>query len=155
MSGFSPIITTASLHNTDLLKALGATHTLDRTQDEAALTASIRSITGDKTLRYVLDAISVPSTQTLGYRIRADAEGGTLLVVLADAVMDEEKAKGKKVDILNPVSQQHPAFITELNEHIEELLEKGEVKVRRVGLDSYASNQKIELVNCSRTRLNT
>ena len=44
LSGFSPIITTASLKNTDFLKSLGATHVIDRNAD---LPSSVKAITSD------------------------------------------------------------------------------------------------------------
>ncbi|KAF8510033.1 hypothetical protein JB92DRAFT_2728841 [Gautieria morchelliformis] len=34
LSGFSPIVVTASLHNSDLAKSLGATHLIDRKMDD-------------------------------------------------------------------------------------------------------------------------
>ena len=42
LSGFNPIITTASLHNTDALKEIGATHVLDRNLPSDALFAEIK-----------------------------------------------------------------------------------------------------------------
>ncbi|KAG6372052.1 chaperonin 10-like protein [Boletus reticuloceps] len=44
LSGFSPIITTASLHNEDLLLSLGATHILDRKLPNAALIKRVREL---------------------------------------------------------------------------------------------------------------
>lgn len=129
LSGLSPIITTVSPRHNALVTSLGVTHPLDRNLDEAALTGSIRSITAGKTLRYVLDTISLSDTQAFGYRVLADADGGSLLVTLPSAVTDEDKAKGKKVNILNPVVFDHIPFVLEMYVHLPELLEKGNFKV--------------------------
>ena len=130
LSGFSPIITTVSTRNVDFVTGLGATHALDRSQDAAALTASIRSIVAEKTLRYVLDAVSVPETQNLGYKILADAVGGTLMIDLPSVIKEEDKVKGKKVEILNPLLYTHPVFVLDMYSHLEKLLEDGDLKVR-------------------------
>ena len=138
LSGFSPIITTASLRNKDFVTSLGATHVLDRSLDAAALTASIKSIIGGTTLRYVFDGVGTPETQKFSYRLIADADGGSLLSVQADAVTDEDKAKGKKVEILNPFPNNHPEFIKELFENLPKYLESGAFKVNHHLLCDYA-----------------
>ena len=87
-----------------------------------------------KTLRYVLDAVSLPETQTFGYRILADAEGGSLILDLPDVIPAEDKAKGKPVEILNPFGNKHLAFVKELYAQIPSLLESGDLKVCARGL---------------------
>lgn len=129
ISGLSPIITTVSPSNNAFVKSLGATHPLDRSLDAAALTASVRDITAGKNLRYVIDAISTVQTQATGYRVLADIEGGLLITDLPAAVSEEEKAKGKKVEIVNPFTFQHPQFVQDLFSHFDKLLETGEFKV--------------------------
>lgn len=90
LSGFSPIITTASLHNESLLKSLGATHVVDRS---APLADAIKAATSQP-IMYVYDAISVAETENIGWEVLAP--GGTLLLV-STLVLDSEKLeKGKK-----------------------------------------------------------
>ncbi|KIM40695.1 hypothetical protein M413DRAFT_72823 [Hebeloma cylindrosporum] len=83
LSGFSPIITTASLKHTDFLKSLGATHVFDRNLGSTELAAEINKVT-TKPIQYVFDAISLPSTQKIGIDILAS--GGKLALVLQLAV---------------------------------------------------------------------
>ncbi|KAF9483225.1 GroES-like protein [Pholiota conissans] len=78
ISGFSPIITTASVKHTDYLKALGATAILDRNLSSPALVAEIGKIT-NKPIKTVYDAISTAETQQNGLDILAP--GGQLAVV--------------------------------------------------------------------------
>ncbi|KAF5342097.1 hypothetical protein D9611_002018 [Ephemerocybe angulata] len=92
LSGFSPIITTASLKHAEYLKSLGATHVLDRnkglTKDQVA------SIT-EVPIKAVFDAISVTETQTAGFELLAS--GGQLVTTLQpiptlnDKASEEEK----------------------------------------------------------------
>ena len=105
LSGYSPIITTASLRNEPLLKSLGATHVLDRSLPASAILAEIQTITGGKPVEYVFDAISITDTEALAYD--ALAPGGTLILVLGDVIPAEKKRAG---DNLNKrVVQSHGA----------------------------------------------
>ena len=90
LSGYSPIITTASPHNEPLLKSLGATHILDRSLPAPALISSVQALAGGQPIEYVFDAISLAETQLLAYD--ALAPGGTLIIVL-----DEEIPTAKKL----------------------------------------------------------
>ncbi|KAG1751515.1 chaperonin 10-like protein [Suillus paluster] len=74
LSGFSPIITTASLHNAELLSSLGATHVLDRKLSTTALKDAIVKITSIP-ITLVFDAISLPGTQQTAHDILTT--GGT------------------------------------------------------------------------------
>ncbi|PPQ66677.1 hypothetical protein CVT24_008830 [Panaeolus cyanescens] len=76
ISGFSPIIATASLHNAQDLKSIGATHVLDRKLSVESLSAQANQILSGKPLRYVFDAISLPETQKYGLDLLS--EGGQL-----------------------------------------------------------------------------
>ncbi|CAL1711229.1 unnamed protein product [Somion occarium] len=92
ISGFSPIITTASLRNAERLKSIGATHVIDRGLSQADIIAKVKEITA-KPVHVVYDAVGIPETQNTGYDIIAP--GGTLLVVLPPAV-DQEKITSDK-----------------------------------------------------------
>jgi NADPH:quinone reductase-like Zn-dependent oxidoreductase len=98
LSGFSNIISVASLKHTNLLTSLGATHVLDRYTPPSTLPAEISKITGeDKGVMYVLDAVSSVETQQIGYDLLTS--GGRMAIILADAV--EKKVEGKKVVRVN------------------------------------------------------
>ncbi|KAF8972283.1 chaperonin 10-like protein [Flammula alnicola] len=83
LSGFSPIITTASLKHTDYLKSLGATAVLDRNLSSSALATEISKITSTS-IKFVYDSISANGTQQIGLDILAP--GGQLDVVLQPTV---------------------------------------------------------------------
>jgi len=93
LSGFSPIITTASPHNIDLLKSFGATHVIDRNLDDAAIVAEVKKI-NSKAINLIFDTISDPTTQSLSYEVLAS--GGQL--VLTQGAIDESKlTQDKKI----------------------------------------------------------
>ncbi|KAG6901423.1 hypothetical protein C0995_012134 [Termitomyces sp. Mi166 len=83
LSGFSPIITTASLKHTEFLKSIGATHVLDRTLTTDVLMAEIKKLT-NKPVDVVYDAISLPATQQIGHDLLVP--GGNLITVLNLAI---------------------------------------------------------------------
>ena len=89
LSGYSPIITTASPHNEPLLKSLGATHILDRSLPAPALISSVQALAGGQPIEYVFDAISLADTQALAYDVLAP--GGTQIIVLNEAIPAEKK----------------------------------------------------------------
>ncbi|KAI0077458.1 GroES-like protein [Panus rudis PR-1116 ss-1] len=94
LSGFLPIITTASKHNTDLLKSLGATHVIDRKLPPSQIVSEIAQITNNTPIKFVYDCISVKETQNLGYDIVA--KGGRMIIVLFDEIDKEKKEKEAK-----------------------------------------------------------
>ena len=64
ISGFSPIIATASHENTESLTRLGATHVLPRDLSPEALSEAISAIT-TQSFKFVYDAVSSKDTQEL------------------------------------------------------------------------------------------
>ena len=66
LSGFSTIITTASLKNEHLLKSLGTTHVIDRSLSGSDLVSAISSITSNQAVDVVYDTIAIPATATQG-----------------------------------------------------------------------------------------
>ncbi|KAG9317694.1 chaperonin 10-like protein [Chiua virens] len=94
LSGFSPIITTASLHNQDFLISLGATHVLDRTLSVADLRAQVAQIT-HVPISYIFDAVSLRETQQTALSLLAP--GGTLVVVTGKLVQEEDNKKVQMV----------------------------------------------------------
>ncbi|CCM02785.1 uncharacterized protein FIBRA_04894 [Fibroporia radiculosa] len=93
LSGYSPIIATASLHNTDHLLSLGATHVLSRNLNPAALQSSIKEITTEP-LDLIYDAISLPETQNLAYELLEP--GGCLIIVLFPKIRIDPSTGGQK-----------------------------------------------------------
>ncbi|KZT64849.1 GroES-like protein [Daedalea quercina L-15889] len=92
LAGFGPIVTTASLRNTESLKKQGATHVLDRNLPADSLIGEVQKITSAP-FKVAYDAVSLPETQNVSYRILAP--GGTLVLVLAEEV--ENKTEDKRV----------------------------------------------------------
>ncbi|KAG2146085.1 chaperonin 10-like protein [Suillus bovinus] len=93
LSGFYPIVTTASPSNEDLVRDYGATHFFDRRLSGNQLVAAINKVT-DSPIRIVFDAISVPKTQSIGWRLLA--QNGILILTLSASVKEDE-CKGRKV----------------------------------------------------------
>lgn len=93
MSGFDPIITTASLHNEAYLKSVGATHVLDRKLPADGAAAAVRAIT-DKPVRVAYIAVVDDDYQRAFYDILAP--GGALLRVGENAVDEAKLAVGDK-----------------------------------------------------------
>ena len=125
LSGFGPIIATASPRNTGLLKSLGATHVVDR---NAPLPDAVKTITS-LPIKYAYDAISLKETQEAAYEVLAP--GGVLILVLGFAV-DKSKVDSSKqvVQVFGATAdppQRHLAV--ELLQILPGLLENGELKV--------------------------
>ncbi|KAG1750733.1 chaperonin 10-like protein [Suillus lakei] len=93
LSGFYPIITTASPSNEDLVRDYGATHFFDRNLSGKQLMAAIGGVTGSP-IKIVYDAISLPETQSIGWELLA--KNGTL-VITGSASVKEDEGKGRKV----------------------------------------------------------
>ncbi|CAA7269964.1 unnamed protein product [Cyclocybe aegerita] len=130
LSGFSPLIVTASLKHTDFLKSLGATHVLDRNLQLDAVREELDKITGGKAVKIVYDAISLAATQKLAWDLVGP--GGQLIVVLSAEVEPED---GKViVSVLSGLRMPNNLEPLEelYNRHIAGLLERGVIKPTRV-----------------------
>ncbi|OAX34298.1 GroES-like protein [Rhizopogon vinicolor AM-OR11-026] len=92
LSGFYPIIATASPSNEHLVKSYGATHFFDRHLSGSQLKEAISQVT-DSPIGIVYDAISLPDTQQIGWGLLA--ENGTLVLTLPESVKEDE-GKGRK-----------------------------------------------------------
>ncbi|KAI0351251.1 GroES-like protein [Trametes cingulata] len=130
MSGFSPIVVTASLHNSGLLKSLGATHVLDRGLPEEALSEQAKQIAGGY-FDIVYDAVSVSDTLEVGYRVTAPS--GHFVVVLPNPIPGAEEGSQKKVHkalgLINTPANQ--AVAQSLLSKLPQLLESGDIKPNR------------------------
>jgi NADPH:quinone reductase-like Zn-dependent oxidoreductase len=91
LSGFYPIIATASPRNEDLVRDYGATHFFDRNLSGKQLMAAINKVT-DSPIRLVYDAISLPETQSIGWELLAN--NGTLILTCPPSVKEDE-GKGR------------------------------------------------------------
>ena len=129
LSGFSPIITTASLKNAEVLKSYGATHVLDRSLPQDALVAEVLKIAGGP-VSLVYDAISLPDTQAAGYALLVP--NGKLLVVLPPGIKDT--TEGRTVIAVHGVVQMphNIEFSKVLRAQLPAWLESGEIKPLRV-----------------------
>ncbi|KAL5486256.1 hypothetical protein ACEPAI_7302 [Sanghuangporus weigelae] len=129
LSGFSPIITTSSLHNIDLLKSLGATHVIDRNTD---VPAEAKKIISDAQVELIYDAVSEEVTQNQAWDLLAP--GGTLVIILPAKV---DKGKYKDKTLLDPVvgnvhAPQTRQIGISLYSKLSGLLESGAIKPNRV-----------------------
>ncbi|KDQ52641.1 hypothetical protein JAAARDRAFT_39892 [Jaapia argillacea MUCL 33604] len=133
LSGFSPIIATASASNTSFLKSIGVSHLIDRHTPTTELLAEVRSIIGSDPLEIVYDAVALPDTQKAGYELLS--KGGQIVVTL-DPVIDEETAakEGKKfVHVFGNVNDPNQRETgRSLYSKLSGLLEDGSVEPNRV-----------------------
>ncbi|KAJ3516569.1 hypothetical protein NLJ89_g1035 [Agrocybe chaxingu] len=88
LSGFSPIITSASLKHTEYLQSLGATHILDRNLSVDGLKLHIDKAMNGKAVKIVYDAVAVEDTQRAGLSLLAS--GGQMIITTNPVVKGEE-----------------------------------------------------------------
>jgi NADPH:quinone reductase-like Zn-dependent oxidoreductase len=130
LSGFSPIITTASLKHTEFLKSLGATNVLDRNLPTSELIAEVKNITGNKPIKVVYDAISSASTQQQGIDLLA--VGGQMVTVLPHAVkIPEDKTVLAALGLLK-LPHNVELLQTLYHDKLSGFLEKGIIKANNV-----------------------
>ncbi|KAL5504375.1 hypothetical protein ACEPAH_8449 [Sanghuangporus vaninii] len=151
LSGFSPIIATASLHNADLLKSIGATHVIDRKSPDVS--SEVRKILNGAPLELLYDAVSREEQESWDLI----APGGTLIIVSLVKV-DKNSERYKNKTVINTIFGS--AYIPDLREmgvslysKLTGLLETGAIKPNRVevlpnglagipdGLDKLRKNQ--------------
>jgi len=128
ISGFSPIITTASVRHTVALKGFGADVVLSRDLSTDELKQEILKHTS-KPIKFIYDAISLESTQHTAVDLLAS--NGTLVTTLADAIgeFDQGKTSVRVQGILR--LEENVALLEELfQNHLSGWLEKGLIQVR-------------------------
>ncbi|KAJ7164945.1 chaperonin 10-like protein [Mycena filopes] len=122
LSGFSPIITTASLHNTELLKGYGATHVIDR---RAFSPEAVAKITASP-ISLIYDAIWTPATRKAGLDLLAP--DGVLLTV-----QPGEHGDKRIIGVYGTVyAPRHDATGQELYTHLSQWLADGVIQPNRV-----------------------
>lgn len=127
LSGFSPIIATASGHNHEYLKSLGATYVIDRNLPADQLQAEATKLAGGL-FDLVYDAVSLPETLPLANALTAP-EGD--LVVVSPTGLPQGDETSKRVHLargLLVLPTNHVAGAS-LLANITSLLEGGEIKV--------------------------
>ncbi|KIJ68037.1 hypothetical protein HYDPIDRAFT_37606 [Hydnomerulius pinastri MD-312] len=125
LSGFSPIITTASPHSTALLKSLGATHVIDRNTPASEFAAEVAKIT-TLPIPLVYDGVSHEDTQQLGYDILAP--GGHIILVIGSQIKEQEGSGKKIVGVFGSVHMpDNRAVGRALANHLPALIEAGEI----------------------------
>ncbi|KAA1477140.1 GroES-like protein [Dentipellis sp. KUC8613] len=136
LSGFSPIITTASAKNTEYVKAAGATHIIDyHTTPYSALSTAVAGIT-TQPVPVIYDAISSEDSQKASWALLAPH--GKLVVTLQPVVgkPGEEAEDGKRlVHVFGNVNDpDNVQFGNELFSALTGLLESGAIKPNKVEL---------------------
>ncbi|KAF7789618.1 hypothetical protein EIP86_000564 [Pleurotus ostreatoroseus] len=133
LSGFSPIITTASLKNAEYLKSLGATHVLDRNSNTPSLIAAIKDIIKEP-FSLVYDAVSSEQTQNVGYDLLGS--GGNLVIVLGSAIPEEKRTPDKHIARINasPFFPDRRPLSVEMYKQLPDMFERGELKPNHIEL---------------------
>ncbi|KAI0072335.1 GroES-like protein [Panus rudis PR-1116 ss-1] len=131
LSGFSPIITTVSPRNFDLVKSLGATHPVDRSLSSSAIVEEVKKI-ASKPVKIVYDSISLKDTQNTGYDVLAS--GGILVTVLSPQVDKEKIADDKKIKSTfgSPYVAPNKQIGIEFWSHAAEYLSSGDIRPNNV-----------------------
>ena len=136
LSGFSPIITTASAQHVTYLKSFGATHVLDREAVPlSSLAIEIQKIT-PQPVKIVYYSISDAETQNAAYKILAP--GGQLILVWPFCVDEVNRTSDKEVvEVFGSVhTPQNRAAGIALYKNLTALLRDGDIKVRRLQFQS-------------------
>ncbi|KAI0355517.1 GroES-like protein [Trametes cingulata] len=134
MAGHDPIITTASLHNTELLKSLGATHVLDRHRSNESILAELPTLTGGKPIHFAFAAYLLSGPEPLRLARDALAPGGALGIVAPGPERFPEDCQnpgeGKRVGYVygSPLVPSNRECGREMFEHLTGWLEKGLLK---------------------------
>ncbi|KAG2087811.1 chaperonin 10-like protein [Suillus discolor] len=129
LSGFSPIITTASPAHEVYLKSLGATHVLNRHLSADVVKAAIDGFTKNP-IKYVYDAISLPETQRVGWSI-LDAKGCLVLTLPASVKEDEGKERQVIVTFGSPHAKENKELCKGSWAILSQWLEAGTIKPLR------------------------
>jgi len=135
LSGFDPIITTASKRNEVYCKAAGVTHLIDYKEvPYANLAAAITDIVGSSGVPLVYDAISIPESQQAGWA--ALAPKGSIVVTLQPVVgkPGEEAENGKRTVWVYGMGNEDENldFFVRLISVLPGLLESGDIKPNNI-----------------------
>ena len=148
LSGFSPIITTASLKHTENLESLGATAVFDRDLPASDLAKEIKKLTNEP-IKFVYDSISSKSTQETGVELLAP--GGQITVVLAVTAKTDEGKSALRIIGLARLPPHIELVETLYHDKIAGFLEQGIIKVHGFST-CFVSEISPSCLLCSRTR---
>jgi len=141
MSGFSPIITTASLKNTNYLKSIGATHVIDRYLPFSALEREVQRIT-TAPINLIYDTVSIRETQEAAWQLLAPQ--GRLVLTLPPVVNRQpDDRRGVVLTNGNPHTEDNWETGRQLWLHLARWLEKGDIIV------SFAHSQDVNMTDSS------
>ncbi|CAI7579724.1 unnamed protein product [Penicillium pancosmium] len=132
IAAIGKIIVVASLKGEADLKALGATHVIDRTEPVAQIAADVRSLVGDY-LIYALDTINSPEDQYIGVEALSNTKTGKFARLRPRGPVNESKLSAKKplgfetMNILG-ASNARPATSVSLWEQVSGLVSEGKIK---------------------------
>lgn len=132
LAGFGKIIVVAGLKSQADIRALGATHVIDRTKTPDKIAEEVREITGDD-LIYAYDTINPPDSQFIGVEALSNSKTGKLARLLPMAPVDETKLSSKKSagfetrDVLGGSNFRVDTAVP-LWEHVSGLVEEGKIK---------------------------
>lgn len=128
LSGFSPIIATASLHNEAYLKSIGVTHVIDRHADPVA---EVPKLVGTTPVEVVFS--SAPDRSVWATALDVVAPGGTLILAAPPPPPPHLREKYSDRYIANVYANfqlpQYRALGESLYSKLTQLLEDGSLKV--------------------------
>ncbi|KAF8990626.1 hypothetical protein BDQ17DRAFT_1433618 [Cyathus striatus] len=131
-SGFSPIITTASLKNKLCLKSLGATHIIDRSLPLSSLPYEVAKVTPNQ-LTFAFDAVAIAEVVQAGYDLIT--AGGIICTVFPELKLEETEGTENMVAYATAFPE-HPPENANLTRAIYGMLmsflESGAIRPNRV-----------------------
>ena len=131
LSGFDPIVTTASASNEDYCRTAGATHVIDyRTTPYSSLPATVREITKGP-VGIVYDAISSQETQRRSWEVLEP--NGSLILALPLAVDTQAEPKDDQYVVFvyrSMRDSRNTEFGRNMYAELPRLLADGSIKVR-------------------------
>ncbi|KAG1775967.1 chaperonin 10-like protein [Suillus placidus] len=129
LSGFSPIITTASPSHKEHLESLGATYVFNRDLPADELKTLVSNSTSGP-IKYVYDAISLPETQQVGWSLLG--EKGCMVLTLPASVKEEEgKERTTIMTFGSPHADENKPLCRESWAILSKWLEAGTIKPHR------------------------
>lgn len=151
LAGFGNIIVVAGLSSEADIRALGATHVIDRTKPPAKIAAEVREITGDD-LIYAYDTINPPESQFIGVEALSNSKTGKLARLLPLGPVDEtslpKKPAGFETHDVFGGSNSRVNTAVPLWEQVTVLIEEGKIKPLAYqvikGLDVDAVNKTLD-----------
>lgn len=127
LSGFSPIIVTASSKHTEHLHYLGATAVIDRNESFSNIIAKVKSLTS-KPIDIVYDAVSTPDTQQMAHDLLAPS--GTFLTVGELGITKaDDRNHVRVIGVLQ--FPKNTVLLRGLYTHVTQALEEGSLKPNR------------------------